>query len=147
MENQKSFKTPRKTLIKMQVVHFGKIIFNLQFVALAIMVASVLSFIITAIYYILLICIAFLSLFTLFANPTFRSLWSGGEVLTNIASTLTQSWKYTIPIVAVLAISSIICLCFDENKKQVARIVISTIILVLSVLVLFLKIVNMGVFQ
>lgn len=147
MENQKIFKTPNKTLARMQVVHFGKILFNLQFIAMAIMVASVLSFIMPAIYYLVLICVAMLTLFILFANPTFASLWAGGETLTKIAEVLTQSWKYTVPIVAVLAIASIICLCFDKNKKHPARITISVIICVLALVVLFFKLVNTGVFK
>lgn len=144
MENQKILKTQGKTLARIQVVHFGKILFNLQFIALVVMVASVLSFIMPGIYYLLLICTAFLTLFTLFANPTFISLWSGGETLTKIASVLTQSWKYTVPIVAVLAATSIACLCFDKNKKHTARIVISAIICVLALVVLILKLINKG---
>lgn len=73
MENQKAFKTPIKTLARMQVVHFGKILFNLQFIALAVMAASVLSFLMPVVYYLLLLCIAFLTLFLIFANPTFLS--------------------------------------------------------------------------
>lgn len=144
MENQKFYKTPNKLLARMQVVHFGKILFNLQFIAVAIMIASVLSFIMPAIYYLMLICIAFLTFFTLFANPTFKSLWTGGETLTTIAEVLTQSWKYTVPIVAVLAVASIVCLCFDRNKKHPARIAISAIVCVLALVVLILKLINTG---
>lgn len=139
MENQKIFKTPSKTLARMQIVHFGKILFNLQFIAVAIMAASVISFIIPVIYYIFLICIAGLTLFIIFINPTFMSLWTGGEKLLDIATVLTQSWKYTVPIVAILAIASIICLCFDKSKKHTARIVVSVIICVLALIVLLSK--------
>lgn len=139
MENQKIFKTPSKTLARMQIVHFGKILFNLQFIAVAIMAASVISFIIPVIYYIFLICIAGLTLFIIFINPTFMSLWTSGEKLLDIAAVLTQSWKYTVPIVAILAIASIICLCFDKSKKHTARIVVSVIICVLALIVLLSK--------
>ena len=142
MEKQKAFKTPIKTLVGMQVVHFGKILFNLQFIALAVMAASVLSFLIPVIYYLLLLCIALLTLFTVFINPTFLSLWSGGEALTKIADTLAQSWKYTIPIVAALAVASLICLCFDKNKKHPARIAVCAVICILALAVLILKLAN-----
>ncbi len=147
MENQKTYKTPSKTLARIQVVHFGKILFNMQFIAVAIMAASVISFIMPALYYIVLACIAFLSLGSLLVNETFRSMWAGGETLTKIAEVLTHSWKYTVPIVVVLAIASIVCLCFDKNKKHIARIVISAIICVLALIVLFLKLVNSGVIK
>lgn len=142
MENQKAFKTPIKTLARMQVVHFGKILFNLQFIALAVMAASVLSFLMPVVYYLLLLCIAFLTLFLIFANPTFLSFWSGGEALAKIAETLAQSWKYTVPIVTVLAVASLICLCFDKNKKHTARIAVSAVICIFALAVLFLKLAN-----
>ncbi len=138
MENQKAFKTPIKTLARMQVVHFGKILFNLQFIALAVMAASVLSFLMPVVYYLLLLCIAFLTLFLIFANPTFLSFWSGGEALAKMA----QSWKYTVPIVTVLAVASLICLCFDKNKKHTARIAVSAVICIFALAVLFLKLAN-----
>ncbi len=147
MDNQKTFKTPKNILARMQVVHLGEILFNLQFIAVAIMVASVISFIVPALYYVLLFCIAFLSLGALIANSTFRSMWAGGETLTKITSVLTQSWQYTIPIVAILAIASIVCLCFDRNKKHIARIVISSIICVLALIILIFKLINTGVFK
>lgn len=144
MENQKTFRTPSKTLARMQVVHLGKIVFNMQFIVLAIMLASVLTFIMPAIYYMLLICIGMLSLFILFANPTYRAFWKGGETLTKIADVLTRSWKYTVPIVLILAAVSIICLCFDKYKKHTARIVVSAIICVIALVVLILKLINKG---
>lgn len=131
----------------MQIVHLGKILFSLQFIAVAVMAASVISFIMPAIYYLFLIFIALLTLFIAFTNPAFTSLWTGGETLTKIADTLTQSWRYTIPFVAILAIFSIICLCFDKNQKHHARILVSTIIAILAIIVLLLKFINTGVIK
>lgn len=145
MENRRTFKTPLKTLARMQVVHFGKILFGMQFIALAVMVASIVSAILPAIYYLLLICIALLTLFALFADPTFKAMWAGGETLTKIATVLMQSWKYTLTIVAVLSIASIVCLSFDKSKKQIARIVISSVILAIEIFILLAKLANSGV--
>ncbi len=147
MENLKTFKTPCKTLARMQVVHFGKILFNLQFIAVAVMVASVISFILPAFYYILLFCIATLTLYTLFLDPTFRAMWAGGETLTKIAEAMTHSWKFTVPIAIIFAITSIVCLCFDKHQKHIARIVVSSIICVLALILLFFKLVNTGVIK
>lgn len=129
----------------MQVVHFGKILFNLQFLSLAIMLASVLTFILPAIYYLFLTCIMLMTLFIAFANPKFVSLWSGGETLTKVAEFFAGSWKFTVPIVAILSIASIICLSFDKNTKHVARIAVSVILFILAAIVLFFKLVNSGV--
>lgn len=147
MEKDRLVKTPNAVLIRMQIVHFGKIVFNLQFIVVAIMVASVLTFILPALYYLILLFVAAITLFSLFVDPTFRSLWTGGETLTKVATYLTGSWKYTVPLVAVLSIVSILCLCFDRNKKHMARIIFSVFLCLLALIILFLKLVNSGGFQ
>lgn len=130
----------------MQVVHFGKILFNMQFIAVAVMIASVLSFIIPAIYYLLLICILMLSLFTLLAKPEFVALFSGGETLSKIAEALANSWNYTIAIVAVFSVASIVCLCLDKHKQQLPRIIISAVVCGIDLLILLIKLAVSGVF-
>lgn len=142
MENNKSIKTPTDIVLRMQIVHLGKILFNLQFIFVTIMVASILTFILPAIYYLILFIVAAITLFSLFANSTFRSLWSNGEVLTQVANYLSGSWKYTIPLVLIFSIMSIACLCFDKNKKHTARILLSGILFVVSIIILILKLVN-----
>ena len=146
MDNRQTFKTPLKTLVRMQVVHFGKILFNLQFIAVAVMIASVLSFIIPAIYYLVLICILLLSLFTLLANPEFVALLSGGEAFEEIAKALTDSWNYTIAVVAVFSVASIVCLCFDKHKLQLPRIIVSAVVCGIDLLILLIKLAVSGVF-
>ena len=146
MEQEKTLKTPNNVLARMQVVHFGKIMFNLQFIALAVMVASVLSFLLPVIYYLVLICIMMLTVFTIFIfYPDFKNWLSGGETLTKISTFLAGSWKYTVPIIIVLAVLSIVCLCFDKQKRHVGRIVSSSIILVFAFIILFFQLVNSGV--
>lgn len=146
MENVKTLSTPKDTLIRMQVVHLGKILFNLQFVVVAIMLASILTFIFPAIYYLMLICAAFLSLFILFANPTFMSMWSGGDNLLKVADILAQSWRYTVPTVFALSIAAIVCLSFDKNHKHPARIIVSVIVCGLAGVTLLAKLINKGGF-
>lgn len=144
MENLKT-KTPNNELIKIQVNHLGKILFNLQFIALAIMIASVLSFLIPAIYYLVLIFISLITLFSIYAtHPEFSNLWRGGDTLANIATTLTNSWKYTVPIILVLAISSIICLTLSKQENHKYRIITSVVLSILAIIVLVLKLINGG---
>ena len=145
MENQTTFKPSKKLLARMQVVHFGKILFNLQFVAVAIMAASVFSVILPVLYYVLLIAIAMLTVFTAFINEGFRSMWAGGEALASVSTFLSASWQYTVPIAAALSIASIVCLCFDKNEKHIARIVVASIVCALCVIALIIKLVNGGV--
>lgn len=138
-----NFVTSKKLLFKMQVVHFGKILFNLQMLPFAIMVTSIASFIVPVVYYIMLIAISLFTFFSIYAvYPEFSSWWSGGEVLAKVAEQLAQSWKYTVPIVLALSLLSIVCLSIDANKKHTTRIVVSVIVAVLSIAILALKFIN-----
>lgn len=134
------FKTPRGVLAKMQATHFGKILFNLQFVAVAIMLASVLSFLIVALYYFFLLAVTLLTLGGIYAiYPEFASWWSGGETLNNIAVTLSSGWTYIVPIAIAVSAISVVMLSLDRTNKQTARIVISSVICALSVIILLVK--------
>lgn len=144
---QKTPKTPNKILAEMQIVHFGKILFALQFIALAVMLLSALSFVFVAVYYILLVCVSVLTLGSIYAAyPDFVNWWSGGEALVKFTETLAYSWKYTVPIVLALSVASVICLSFDKREKHVARIVFSVLTAIAALVVLILKLINTGVF-
>lgn len=145
MDEMRSYEMPPSNLARMQVVHFGKIAFNLQFVALAVMLASVVSFVVTGLYYVMLLFVSLLTLGFIYAvYPGFLSWWSGGETLAKITETMSQSFQYTIPILCALSIASIVCLCFDKYQKHIARIVISVIIFVLATIILVAKLINKG---
>lgn len=140
MDEERNFQTPRGILLKMQATHLGKILFNLQFVAVAVMLASVLSFLFTAVYYVFLIAVTLLTLGAIYAiYPEFASWWAGGETLGNISVKLAASWQYAVPIVIALSAVSIALLCVDRTRKQTARIVISAVILALAVIILVIK--------
>lgn len=134
------FKTPRSVLIRMQATHLGKILFNLQFVAVAVMLASVLSFLIVALYYFFLLAVTLLTLGGIYAiYPEFATLWSGGETLNNISVNLASGWQYIVPIVIAVSAVSVVLLSLDKTVKQTARISISSVICGLSVIVLIIK--------
>ena len=135
--------TPKNVLVRMQVARLGKITFNLQFLAVAVMAASVLSFLAMAVFYLLLLAITIVTLGLIFAAyPSFANLWSGGEVLESIFYTVAASWPYAVPAALALSVTSIICLCFDYREKHVARITISAVIAVISLIVLIIKLVG-----
>lgn len=140
-------KTPNKILVEMQIVHFGKILFALQFISLAVMLLSALSFVFVAVYYVVLLFVTLITLGAIYAAyPEFGNLWSGGEALVSFTEVLARSWQYTVPIALALSVASIICLCFDKREKHVARIVFSVLTAVAAIVVLILKLINTGVF-
>lgn len=133
-------------LLRIQIVHFGKILFNFEILTLAVMLACVMTFIFPAIYYILLFSISVITLFSVYAwYPEFSSLWAGGETLVEVATYFAQSWQYTVPILLILSVCSILCLCFDRSQKHLARIILSILFAIFAIIVLFLKLVNEGV--
>lgn len=136
--------TPKNILVRMQVARLGKITFNLQFLAVAVMAASVLSFLSVVVYAAIVMVAVIFTLGLIFvAYPSFADgLSGGGEALTCIFNMLAASWTYTAPTALALAATSIICLCFDYREKHIARITVSAVIAALSVIVLIEKLVG-----
>lgn len=138
-------KTPKKVLLRMQVGRLGKILFGLQFIALSVVFASVLSVVAIVVFYLFMAMVTIATFGLIFAAyPNFADWWAGGEVLQNIFTVLASSWKYVIPVSIVLAIFSIVCLCLDYREKHTARIAVSAIIGVLAVAMLVIKLIGGG---
>ena len=148
MEEEKGVQTaptPKNILARMQVARFGKITFNLQFIAVAVMMASVLSFLAIAVYVLfLLVAIIFTLGLIIFLYPNLGAGLGSGEALATIFETLAASWTYTAPVALALSVTSIICLCFDYREKHIARIVISAVIAAVSLIVLIIKLATGG---
>ncbi|MDE7163514.1 MAG: hypothetical protein K2O44_05500 [Clostridia bacterium] len=142
--NVQSVPTPKNVLIRMQIARLGKIAFNLQFIAVALMAASVLSFLSIVVYAAIVMVAVICTLGLIFvAYPSFADgLTGSGEALTSIFNMLAASWTYTAPTALALAGVSIICLCFDYREKHVARISISAVIAAIAVIVLIIKLVG-----
>lgn len=139
MENIKTFKTPKNVLARMQVVHFGKIMFNMQFLALAIMGASILSFIAYPLYYAVLLVICVFTLFMAFGFIEGFASWWAPTTLNEITVSLAKTWKFTIPIVIAMSLLSIICLRFDKDDKHIGEMIASIVICVLALIYLLIR--------
>ena len=138
--DKENIKTPSNMLARMQVVHFGKILFNLQFIALVVMIFSVATLLLVPLYYLVLLAVSLITLFTVYViYPEFSSLWALGETFTEFAVKISQSWVYTVPILAVLSAASIVCLCMDKSYKHTARIAVSGVVLGIAAIVLIVK--------
>lgn len=116
----------------MQVVRFGKICFNLEIAALVIMLVSFLSVMISMavmiMYYLVLFIVLIGSLFFILMDEGYRKLWSSSDWVTKIGDAMGQCWHYLTPVAGVLAVVSIVCLCFDKNQKHFVRIAISVLV-------------------
>lgn len=143
--NPQKLKTPKAELARMQAVHLGVILFNLQFLAVAFMLAGVFSFIVVVLFYFFMIIVTLGSLGIIYLlYPSFGSWWAGGEVLQDIAVRLAGGWVYAVPIALALSVSSIILLSFDSEQRHVGRIVVCVIVALLTVAFLIFKWLNAG---
>lgn len=139
MEDKKMLKTPSDVLVRMQVVRLGKILFCLQFVAISVMYASLLTIIAYPFYYVILVSIAILTLFSIFAwSPGFKSWWNPVG-LNNMFLLLAKSWKFTVPIALILSIAAFACLCFDKYDRHVKKKASCVLICVLAIIYLILR--------
>lgn len=137
MENQKLFRPSKKELARMQVIEFGKILFNLQII-MTLIVASPLPFAVYPLYYAGLLLISIFTGFIIFAYPSFVSLWNPRRLYMFLTS-LNNSWKITIPIVIGLVLLSILCLSFDKSNKHLKRIITSIVIIVYVIIYLIFR--------
>ena len=137
MENQKLFRPSKKELARMQVIEFGKILFNLQII-MTLIAASPLPFAMYPLYYAGLLLISILTGFIIFAYPGFASLWNPSRLYMFLTS-LNNSWKITIPVVIGLALLSILCLSFDKNNKHLKRIITLIVIIVYVIIYLIFR--------
>lgn len=137
MRNPSTPYSTKAALARMQTVHLGKIFFRFQFLAIALLVASVLSFLATAIYYVFLIAISLLTLFAIYAlYPGFVRFWSGGEKLAKIAEALGRSQKYVAPVAIALGALAILLLCLDRRQKHIAEIIVSAMCMLVATIAL-----------
>lgn len=139
------YKTPKGILARMQAVHFGKILFNLQFLAVAAMAASALSVFATVVFYLFMVIMTIGSVGLIYVlYPPFAGWWAGGEKLQEIMEVLAVSWQYAVPVALALSLGSIVLLCFDRDERHAGRIVVSALVALFSIVFLIVKWINAG---
>lgn len=121
--------------------HFGKIMFNYTILGLSIMVVILLGTILSAMYFIisfflgLLIIIA--SLGTIFViSPNYISnLLQGGESFIGFITSLYVAFPYIFGITCAASLVSLILECVQKNGRSKGRIITSSIIFALTLIV------------
>ena len=137
-------KTLDKLLANMQIARLGKITFILQFISLAIMFLGIISFTLVLAYYFVLCMIALCTLFLILFDPEFLALFSAGDGVLNFSMIIASWWKFTAPITLCISTLSIVCLCLDKSKKNIAKIIISAIVAAVALIYLISFIIQLG---
>ena len=143
MENET--KTPKKILAEMQVVRLGKIAFVWQFIAVAVMLVSVITLLAAAMYYMLMLVAILGTAFLILLSPEFQAWLGAGDGILQFSMSLSSWWKYAAPVALALSVLSIVCLCADRHQKHLVRIILSAVVAVFVIIYIIIKLINTGV--
>lgn len=122
-------------------LHFGKIMFNYSVVGLVLMTLIWLGSMLSALYFVLAVFIAFFSIIctcglVFLTSPGFISgLFNNGEKLITVITKMYIAFPYIFGITIGASVLSIIFLSIQKEKRSVVKIVVSSIILGLSLIV------------
>lgn len=126
----------RNSIGALRVSHLGKILSNFAILGVVLCIASLVSFLLLALYYLILIAVLLGTLFLiLIAYPEFIDLFAGGEQLTELMVTFTNTCVPIIaPITIVVSVAAIAALAMSKQKNITTRLVISIICSVAAVI-------------
>jgi uncharacterized membrane protein len=109
----------------------GAIFLILGAVILFVGLLPTISLIAIAIYYLILIVILILSVFTLLANEQFMGWFSGGENITNVINAILPVSPYIMFGSVALFATAIVMYAFSKHKNaKIAGIVISSVLII-----------------
>jgi hypothetical protein len=131
----------QKKIANMQLNHLGIILSNISLAGL-IFVLGIVSFYIfyavfTAIVTLILIIPVLVTFgLILFSKPDYFAWLDTGSGVVDFVSKILPAIPYVAGVTAVLAVLSIVCLSMYKGQKSVWRIVVSSIVVVLSIAVM-----------
>lgn len=122
-----------KSVSSQRLAHLGKILFNLSILGAVLCIASLISYVLIAFYYLILIMILLCTLFLILVYvPDFMDLFKGGEGMMELLVMFSNTYVPIIaPVTSVLAALSIAALALSR-QKNVARIVFAVIFFIIG---------------
>lgn len=112
----------------------GSIFLILGVVVFFISLLPIFSAIFIGLYYLILVMILFLSVFTLLLNTGFMNLFSGGENITDAINSLMPLVPYVMLGSSAFFVTSIVMYALSKHKgSKIAGIIISSLFLIGSV--------------
>ena len=98
-----------------------------------------LSTVLTALYYVfsfvIVVSTIIFTVGTIFViKPNFiGDMFAGGDTMVNITKALNKAFPYVLGFTLAFAITALVLLCVQKEKKSTARIVVSSVIIGLAV--------------
>lgn len=134
--NETNYVTPAGETTRMYLTRLGIILSNISIASAVISVLILLAGILQILFYLVLILIAMVTLFTVFLNPEYRKMFSGQNQLTDFITSAMQVLPFTAGASLICAIASIVLLVFDKHERHTGRIIWSGIVIGLLVIVI-----------
>ena len=123
----------RSSITAMRVSHLGKILSNIAILGVVVCLASVLYFLLVAIYYMILIAVLLGTVFLILVYyPDFMQLFTNTEAINQFVADFTVKYLPVIaPITMVIAALAITALAISKQGNT-GRIVLSVICLLVA---------------
>ncbi len=125
--NSLTITTPPGEATRMVLTRLGIICSNLSIIFVVLSFLAIVGVFLSVFYYMFLICIVVLTLFTILADPNFRGLFGGNGGFVEFITKLATISPAFMGLSAVFSIASIILLSTDKHHRHTGRIVFSGI--------------------
>ena len=128
-----------KKYLNIYTLHFGKILSNYSILGICFMSLIMLSTVLTALYYVfsfvIVVSTIIFTVGTIFViKPNFiGDMFAGGDTMVNITKALNKAFPYVLGFTLAFAITALVLLCVQKEKKSTAKIVVSSVIIGLAV--------------
>lgn len=126
----------RNSVGALRVAHLGKIFSNIAILGVVLCTASIAYFLLIAVYYLILIMVVFATLFLIFVvYPEFSKWFTSTETINEAMVQFTSTYVPIIaPVTLVVSAIAIAALAISKQKNITARLAISIICLIVSLI-------------
>lgn len=132
--------TPARVLSSMYTTRLGIILSNVAVICVLFCLSSIVSVVISWLFWVLGMVLIFVTLgIVLLVIPGYwNSLMSSGKIVANVANILLQAWPYISITGIACSVASIVLLALDRNQRHIGRIVFSSIVIGLIVIIMII---------
>ena len=135
-----------KELRQMYSSRFGKILSNYSILGLILVLGGLLGYVFIAFYYFLLVVLMLVTFgLILLATDGISGLFDTADAAMQwFNNDYQQAIVYIAPIVLAISIVAIVLLAKDKQENHRARIAVNSIVILISVIILIVKLTQMG---
>lgn len=132
--------TPARVLTSMYTTRLGIILSNVAVICVLFCLSSIVSVVISWLFLALGMVLIFATLgIVLLVIPGYwNSLMASGNIVANVTNFLMQAWPYISITGIACSVASIVLLALDRNQRHIGRIVFSSIVIGLIVIIMII---------